>query len=300
MTVLAARAAPAGVIFASGLVVLYTGLISGADAITKLIAGGYAAPQLYAFSGLIVIGLSLLADRHATGRRGLRTGCPRAMALRSAATVAAAVSFFHAFRLLPFAEVFLFIGLMPILAGLMSGPILREYVRPAAWLALIAGFAGVACLFPAGPGSVSAGHLWALAVAVSGTFSMVLARFIGRHENNALAQVFYPNLALFVTMSAALPFVWRPMPVTDLVWVAAYAALLFAARWVLVEALRRLAAYTVTPLMNLQFVWMAVIGAVGFGEFPGAGTYLGVAVIMASGAYLVWEQFSPGKPAAVT
>lgn len=293
MTVLAARSAANGALFGAVLTILYTGLIAGADAITKLIAGGYAAPQLYAFSGLIVIGLSLLADRHKTQRRGLHTSCPRAMALRSGATVVAALAFFYAFRLLPFAEVFLFIGLMPVLAGLMSGPVLGEYVRPAAWAALAAGFGGVAFLFPNGIASVSAGHGWAALAAVSGTFSMVLARYIGRFESNALAQVFYPNLALCGTMALALPFVWRPMPAADFIWVAGYAALLFAARWVLVEALRELAAYVVTPLMNLQFVWMAVIGAIGFGEFPGLATFIGVGVIMLSGAYLIWDQFAP-------
>ena len=292
MTVLAARSAANGALFGAVLTILYTGLIAGADAITKLIAGGYAAPQLYAFSGLIVIGLSLLADRNKTQRRGLCTSCPWAMALRSGATVVAALAFFHAFRLLPFAEVFLFVGLMPVLAGIMSGPVLGEYVRPAAMVALAAGFGGVAFLFPDGIASVSVGHAWAALAAVSGTFSMVLARYIGRFEVNALAQVFYPNLALCGTMALALPFVWQPMPAADFIWVAGYAALLFAARWVLVEALRRLAAYAVTPLMNLQFVWMAVIGAIGFGEFPGPATFIGVGVIMLSGAYLVWDQFA--------
>lgn len=296
MSAAAIRAVPAATLLGTGLAIGYTTLISGADAITKLIAGGYAAPQLYAFSGFIVIALSLMADRHPSQRRGLGTTCPRAMALRSGATVIASLAFFHAFRLLPFAEVFLFIGLMPILAGLMSGLILGEYVRPAAWIALAAGFIGVACLFPAGFGSVSTGHLWAGAAAVSGTFSMVMARFIGRHEANALAQVFYPNLAILLCMGTALPFVWQPMPLTDLAWVMAYAGLLFASRWVLVVALRLLTAYAVTPLMNLQFVWMAVIGALAFGEFPGSGTFLGVAIIMGSGAYLVWDQFAPAMP----
>ncbi len=289
------RAATTGAVFGAALVVLYTGLISGADAITKLVAGSYAAPQLYAFSGAFVVGLSLLADRHGSQRRGIATNCVGAMTLRSLATVVASVAFFQAFRLLPFAEVFLFIGLMPILAGLMSGPILKEHVRPAAWLALAAGFLGVAFLFPAGWHSVSVGHVWALIAAVTGTFSMVLARYIGRREANALAQVFYPNLALCLTMGVALPFVWAPMPLSDLAWVAAYAGLLFLARWVSVEALRRLTAYTVTPLMNLQFVWMVILGAVAFGEYPGFGTYVGVMIVVASGGFLVWEQFAPDR-----
>jgi len=275
------------------MVVFYTALISSADAITKFIAGGYAAPQLFCLSGLIVIGLSVLADRHPSQRRGLSTSCPRAMALRSGATVLAATSFFHAFRDLPFAEVFVFIGLMPIIAGLMSGLILREQVRPTVWAALATGFIGVLCLFPTGFQTVSAGHVWAGVATVSGTFSMIMARYIGRYETNALAQVFYPNLAIFVCMAVALPFVWQPMPWADLGWVAAYAGFLFVARWLLVVALRMLAAYAVTPLMNLQFVWMVILGALFFGEYPAANTYLGVAIVIGTGLFLVWDQFTP-------
>ena len=278
----------------AGLVLIYTALISSADAITKLIAGGYAAPQLFCLSGLIVVTLSLLADRHPSQRRGLKTTCPRAMSLRAGATVLAAVSFFYAFRFLPFAEVFLFIGLMPLLAGLMSGLVLREHVSVSAWMALAAGFIGILCLFPGGLGDISVGHLFALGAAVFGTFSMIMARYIGRHETNALAQVFYPNLAIFAVMAVVLPFVWRPMPLGDLVWVAAYAVLLFGARWLLVVALRLLAAYAVTPLMNLQFVWMVILGAVFFGEFPASGTFLGVTIVIGSGMFLVWDQFTPG------
>jgi len=277
----------------AALAIAYTVLISMADAITKLIAGGYAAPQLFALSGAIVMGLAVLADRHPGQRRGFATSAPRAMAVRSGATVLACLSFFYAFRYLPFAEVFLFIGLMPILAGLMSGLILGEHVRPVAWAALAAGFVGVLCLFPDGLAAASAGHLWALSAAVFGTLSMVMARYIGRFENNALAQVFYPNLAIFAAMSLALPFVWKPMPMSDLIWVGAYAALLFGARWLLVVALRLLAAYAVTPLMNLQFVWMVLLGSVFFGEYPASGTYLGVAIVIGTGLFLVWDQFTP-------
>ena len=278
----------------TGLVVVYTGLISGADAITKLIAGGgYAAPQLYAISGFVVALLCVASNKLPSQRRGLGTSQPRAMLARSLSTVLAAICFFYAFRHLPFADVFVFIGLMPLMAGLLSGPILGEHVRPAAWLALTAGFAGILCLFPEGMHAVGVGHLFALGAAFFGTLSMVLARYISQHENNMLAQVLYPNLAIFVTMAVALPFVWVSMPFGDLIWVLGYAVLLFLARWVLVIALRLLPAYTVTPLMNLQFVWMAVLGALAFGEIPAMATILGVAIVISSGLFLVWDQFAP-------
>ncbi|GGH19780.1 hypothetical protein SAMN05444007_101283 [Cribrihabitans marinus] len=269
------------------LVVAYTGLISAADTITKLIAGGYAAAQLFALSGAGVAAMCLV------GGQGLRTSCPRAMALRSAATVLAAICFFYGFRDLPLAEMFLFIGLMPILAALMSGPVLNEAVRPTAWIAMLAGFTGVLALFPGGLQAIGVGHLWALAATGVGTVSMVLARYIGRHERNALAQVFYPNLALAITMGVALPFVWRPMPAADLSLVALYALLLFGARWLVVIALRCLAAHVVLPLMGLQFFWMAGFGAWVFGQWPSAQTLLGTAMVIGSGLVLVWDEIAP-------
>lgn len=280
------------------LVLVYTALISSADAITKLLAGGYAAPQLYFVSGLLVVLMSLAADRVKSGpRQGLRTFCPRAMALRSAMTVVSATCYFYAFRLLPFAEVFVFIGLVPLLAGLLSGPILREHVRTPAWVALGAGFVGVLCLFPEGLSGIGPGHAVAFAASVSGTLSMVISRYIGRLESNTLAQVFYPNLTLALVMGLALPFVWTPMPAADFGWAAAYAGVLFAGRWILVIALSKLAAYAVTPLMNLQFVWMVILGAAVFGEVPGTHIYLGVAIVIASGTYLVWDRLAADRRA---
>ncbi|SHJ90216.1 EamA-like transporter family protein [Shimia gijangensis] len=288
-----------GALAGTGLVLLYTLAISSADAITKFIAAGYAAPQLFAFSGAIVVGLSWVSARASGETQSLRTSCPRAMALRALLTVIGSVAFFYAFRFLPFAEVFVFIGMMPIFAGLFSAPILGEYVRPVAWAALAAGFIGVLCLFPGGIASVSFGHLVALFACLCGTLSMVLARFIGRYEANSLAQVFFPNAALCVAMAMVLPFVYKPMPLGDLGWVGAYAVFLFAARWLLVVSLRLLAAYAVTPLMNLQFVWMVVLGAVFFGEVPASNIYLGVAIVIGSGVFLIWDQMQPTKDKAV-
>lgn len=284
------------------LTALYTLLISGADGITKFFASAYAAPQLFALSGGVVALLCMLVGRTAGGGgRAMKTRCPRAMAVRALATVAATIAFFHAFRLLPFAEVFLFIALIPLLAALMSGPVLGEPVRPQVWAALALGAVGVMCLFPSGPAAIGAGHLVAFAAVLLGTVSMVVSRYIGQRDDNLLAQVFYPNLALMAVMGASLPFVFRPMSAIDLGWAMTYALFLFGARWVLVAALRLLPAYVVTPLMNLQFLWMVLIGSLAFGEVPGSAVYLGAGIIVAAGVWLVLDQTRrrPAPPRAV-
>ncbi|KNG95474.1 DMT family transporter [Pseudaestuariivita atlantica] len=284
------------------LIVAYTAVIAGADAITKAFAADFAPPQLFFFSGAIVVALSAIGARVpgvplGGAGQGLATSCPRAMALRAGFTVLASVAFFFAFRLLPFAEVFIFIGLIPLLAALMAGPILQEEVRLPVWIALLAGFIGVLCLFPDGVAAVTWGHGIAFAAATLGTASMVLARYIGRYETNALAQVFYPNAALCLTMGLALPFVWRPMGPEDAILIVAYAVLLFVARWMLVVALRHLAAHVATPLMNLQFVWMTLLGSAVFGEVTGVQVYAGAAVVVSSGLYLLWDQLMPERAA---
>ncbi|MDU8929791.1 DMT family transporter [Alisedimentitalea sp. MJ-SS2] len=214
---------------------------------------------------------------------------PRAMALRAAFTVLATIFFFLAFRHLGFADVFLFIGLMPLFAALLAGSMLGEQVTPVAWGALGAGFVGVLCLFPTGFAQLGFGHMVAFLAAFFGTVSIILSRYISRFESNGLAQVLYPNLALLTVMALALPFVWRTMPLIDLSLAMGYGAVLFAARWLLVVALRGLPAHAVTSLLKLQFVWMVLIGAWVFGEWPTAQTYLGAGIIVLSGLFLAYE-----------
>ena len=280
------------------LVVVYTVAITCGDAVVKSLSTSYAAPQIFVISGAVVTLLCLMFNAFgAASSGGLSTRCPRAMALRSLATVLASIGYFFAFRLLPFAEVFLFFGITPVLAALMSVKILHERPGATASAALVAGFVGILFLFPTGISSVSLGHAAALVATVTGALSMVLSRYIARHETNALAQVFYPNLAILIVMGLALPASWAPMGYGDALWVVVYGAFLFFGRWLLVAALRLLPAYAVTSLIKVQFVWMVVIGALFFDEWPTLNVYVGAAIVVGSGLLLVFGDRLP-KPAA--
>lgn len=282
-----------------GLAILYSVLISGADGITKFIATTYAAPQLFAMSGGIVAGLSLIGALRGGGVRGLRTSCPEAMLIRSATTVIGTIAFFYAFKMLPFAEVFLFTAMIPLMAALISGPILKEPACPQVWGALVMGVLGVFFLFPEGLNTLNIGHLAANVAVVCGTVSMVLSRYIGLRESNLFAQVFYPNFALMLVMGLALPFVYSPMSWHDFGWAVLYGICLFAARWVLVSALQKIPAYVVTPLLNVQFAWMVGIGYFVFGEQPAMGVYIGAAIVVGAGFWLIYLQLQPAEQTEV-
>lgn len=266
-----------------------------ADGTVKDLASRLQAPQVFFLSGLIMAALSLIAAK-AGNRAGLfTTSClsskaPGLLALRSAATVAAAMGFFYAVASIPLAQVFLFIGLMPLMSALLSRPLLGEAVQPAAWFGLVLGLVGVGMLFPAGVTDLAFGHLCGFGGAFMGTLSLVLSRRMAKVENNTLVQVFYPNLALALAATLVLPAVWQPMSGADLGMIVLYSGLLFLARWSMVLVMRRLKASVALPLMNIQFVWMVAVGFVFFAEVPAPLTLVGALMVMLAGIIALTEQ----------
>lgn len=297
----------------AALVLVFTGLNACADAITKHFSHGFEAPQLLALSSAMIVMFSFamprLSSRRASQSAGevdhrddmVRLNVARRNMLnmggRSILTVLASFGFYNALRILPLADLFLFVAFMPILAAVLSGPMLGERPGSHVWLALCIGILGLFCLFPnatSGPVSLSferyAGFGWAALGSVTGTVSMLLGRRIAMSERIPMAQVFWPNLAVMVSMGLILPFVWHPMGFVDTLWLIGYAMTLFGARYLMAEAMRLLPAYIVSLMMNIQFVWMTMLGLLFFGDIPAPGTLLGAGMIILSGFWLIFYE----------
>ncbi|MDO8882787.1 MAG: DMT family transporter [Pseudotabrizicola sp.] len=278
-----------------GFLVASTLAATLADGTVKDLSARLEAPQVFFLSGLIMAGLSLLAAR-AGSRIGLfttsclKTTVPGLLLWRSVATVVASLGFFYAIAMIPLAEIFLFVGLMPLMSALMSRHLLGESVDLGAWAGLGLGLLGVLMLFPNGLSGLSMGHFAGFAGALAGTVSLVLSRLMARREVNTLVQVFYPNLALAGVAALMLPAIWQPLGMADVARICLYSGLLFLARWTMVMVMQRLRAPVALPLMNIQFVWMVGVGFVFFGEVPAATTILGALLVMSAGGIALLEQ----------
>ncbi len=289
-------------VLGAAVVFAYSISITSADALIKLIAQSYASAQLFAFAGILVAGFSVVAA--CFGRKQdecisaqLKTRFPALMVVRCVLGFVGSIAFYHGFRLLPLAEMFLFIGMMPMLVALLSGPLLAERVRPIAWGALLVGSVGVACLFVEGASAPNLGHLAALLGCALGAVSMVLARKMTREEGGCLGQVFWPNLSVGCAMLLALPFVYEPMPMSDVICIMAYAASVFLARLLCMVALKLLPVFVVTPLMNVQFLWALLVGDVMFGDPIQASVVFGGALVILSGLVLIRDVTPSCRPA---
>ncbi|SFD65931.1 DMT family transporter [Roseivivax sediminis] len=267
------------------------------DAIVKALGADYASFQIVFFSvlfGFPLVTLTLINDP-APGH--LRPIHPWWVALRTIAAVTTAASAFYAFSTIELAQVYAIIFAAPMLITVLSIPILGERVGPRRWIAVIVGLAGVMVVLQPGATELSAGHLAALAAAVSSALASVISRKIGPEERSVVL-VLYPMLANFAIMGALMGEVYTPMPMGDLALNAAIAALGFGGAMLLVVAYKTGEAAVVAPMQYSQILWATLYGAVFFEEVPGLATLLGAGIIIASGVYIVARESLSGRSRA--
>lgn len=206
-----------------------------------------------------------------------------------------------AFTLLPMAEVFALIFLMPIFVTLLSVLFLKEHVGWRRWSAVVVGFIGVLVVLRPGFRSLGLGHLAAIACGMSAAVSVVALRVAGPHEKRISlygAGIIGPLLVGGVLMLPS--FVW-PTP-HDWLLVAGYGLLAGLAGVLLMFATLLAPANRVAPTQYSQMLWAIVFGYWLFGDPLSWPMLVGIVLILGAGLFtLVREekQLPPGQRATL-
>lgn len=263
------------------------------DVVVKYLGGTYSAFQTMFFAGLMgfpLVTILLLSDR----RDGtLIPRHPWWTALRTVSAVVTGAMGFYAFSVLPLATSYAIFFAMPLLITLMAIPMLGEKVGIRRGIAVMIGLLGVLIVVrPGGGDGFSLGHLAALGAATTGSLSSVIVRKIGREERSVVLML-YPMVLTFVATGALMPFVYQPMPVTDLSLTAVMAFLGTLGALASIAAYRVAPAVIVAPMQYSQILWAAVYGWIFFGEAVDVYTAVGSSVIIASGIYIVLREGTP-------
>jgi S-adenosylmethionine uptake transporter len=245
------------------------------------------------FAGLMgfpLVTIILLSDR----RDGtLIPRHPWWTAIRTVSAVVTGAMGFYAFSVLPMATCYAIFFAMPLLITLMAIPMLGEKVGVRRGIAVVVGLVGVLIVLRPGSGDgFSLGHLAALGAATTGSLSSIIVRKIGRDERSVVLML-YPMVLTFLATGALMPFVYQPMPVTDLALTAVMAFLGTIGALASIAAYRTAPAVIVAPMQYSQIIWAAVYGWLFFQESVDTYTAVGSAVIIASGIYIVMRESTP-------
>jgi drug/metabolite transporter (DMT)-like permease len=86
--------------------------------------------------------------------------------------------------------------------------------------------------------------------------------------------------------TVAVPFDWRMPSGPDLALMAAMGVLAASGHFLIIRAFEHASAAVLAPYGYSEIVMATLVGLVVFGDFPDAWTWLGIAVIVASGIYI--------------
>lgn len=197
---------------------------------------------------------------------------------------------FSALTLLPLAEATTLGFSMPIFATILGALLLGEPTGWRRWAAVLTGFAGVLIVAQPGGGHFPlAGALAGLSGALLTATVSILLRQIGRTEA-PLTVVFWFSVLSLVPLGAIYAFHLQGHP--PIVWLLLAAMGLTGGlgQIVMTSSLRLGSVSAVVPMDYTALVWATLFGWLVFDRLPTRATWIGAAVIVASGLYIVWRE----------
>lgn len=270
------------------LLLLAQMLFATLDATGKHLSASLPVPLLvWARYGVHLL-LMLLFVAPAMRARLVKTDRLPLQLLRAASLLVTSLLFLSALRFLPLAEGTAISFIMPFIVTALSVPLLGERVAGKRWLAVAIGFTGMLLVTRPGTELSTTGIALALAAALCFSFYQIMTRKLAATDHS-LTTLFYTALVGTVMMSAMLPWFWIEHEITalQLVLIVSMGLSGGIGHFLLIRAFHHAQASTLTPFIYTQLIWATLLGWLVFGQFPDAWSLAGMAVIAASGLWMV-------------
>ena len=218
-------------------------------------------------------------------RSRFRATCARSC-LRSALILIAWLAYYRASRTLMLAELVTYYFVAPLFVVALSAPLLKERVGLGRWLATLLGFGGVLISAAPGSGAPLAPVGLALLAAFSWALTTLLARSLAKGITTP-ALMMAGSIGFLAACGVMLPGVG--------VWPSFHQALAIGAlgfvgglgQFLWFEGVRHAEASLLAPLEYSMFAYALFWGYVVFGDWPHARTFLGAAIVLASGCMVI-------------
>lgn len=298
----------------TGILCLVAGIavFSVQDLILKLLSGDYPLHQAMMLRSVAAVPCLLLIVRWFDGSfAGLLSRTWPAMLGRGLLNFTAYTAYYLALAALPMATTVALYFTAPLLITVMSVVVLHEKVSARRWLAVLAGFGGVLLMVRPGGALFDWAALLPIFCGFAYAASMILARTMGTRDG-AAAMAFWGNIAFLICAAAlsltfgwggagadlhpSLAFLtrgWVSPDLPDLAMMASCGVIAAIGLTLLTQAYRIAQSSVVAPFEFTFAFWGILWGWMFWGDLPDGLGWLGIAVIVAAGVYVLRAEEAP-------
>jgi len=263
------------------------------DALAKTLTSAYSPLQIQFLRNLIALPFAILIAYRMGGAAALRSHRPLAHLFRGALWIGATFLFFTSLKYLGLAEATALVFVAPLFITALSALIFREHVGWRRWLAVLVGFLGVLIAVRPGTAAFQTVSLLPIATALVYAFLMLSARWVDARESVWTLLLYMTGTGAAISLFI-VPFVWIPVRLEDLWLFGAVAIFGTAGMTMMTQAFRLAPAVVVAPLDYTSILWATLLGWMFWSEIPDALTFVGAAVIVASGVFIIWRENRAG------
>jgi drug/metabolite transporter (DMT)-like permease len=260
------------------------------NASVKLLGARYPVTEIVwaRFTGHLIIMLLVFLPHY--GWRVLATRRPAVQFARSFLMLAGNVLFVVAIARVPLATASAIGFTAPLIVTALSVPLLHESVGIRRWSAVVVGFLGTLLVIRPGSGLHDPAILLLLLSSVGNALYQIATRWVGFYDEAATGIVFSALLGSLV-MSFILPFVFVvPHNPLDSALFLGLGLLGGGGHYLVIRAFQSAPAAVIAPLGYAELVGTTTLGYLIFGNFPDLWTWIGAAIIIASGLYIALRE----------
>ncbi|MBI5130111.1 MAG: DMT family transporter [Rhodopseudomonas palustris] len=265
------------------LIVASTVFLACSDTMAKYL-GKTLPPIEIGWIRFLVFLLIMLPVMLTSSASPLRSARPKLQVLRALALVGSSVLFITGLQYLPIAEASATSFVAPLFVTALSIVLLGEAIGIRRWAATAVGLIGVLIVIRPGSAAFNAAAIFPILSALSWAVTLILTRMISGADRAVVTMTFSALVGL-IALSAMVPFVWVTPSWHDILIGVLVGLASTMGQWIVVLAYRYADASVLAPFTYSQLVWVTFLGFGMFGEIPDVWTFVGAAVIIASGIY---------------
>ena len=256
---------------------------------TKWVGSSYPVLQIVFIRNIFVLALVLCMVWRKGGINSLVVQNRKGIALRALFQFGAAYFIATTIIFLPLADAESLFFAAPLIIAFLSPHILGERVGWRRKSAIFCGFIGVIIMLRPTPDLIQPLAFFGVAAAVFIALRDIWTRKL-RQGETANAIMFWSELGVLIGSFPLALYFWQPLMTNDLAIMAFAGIFLGAAQFTMALAFITAEAATVAPFRYTVIILTTLFGYLFFGDIPDIFVIVGVAIVIASGLYILHRE----------